>query len=315
MGNQGGNARKVRHFAVFVLVWTTEPRLDSGMRVCAITMVYRDHWALRQWYLHYARHLGPQNLFIVVHGPDASVPKLCPEANLITVPRDNLASFDRMRSDLLNRMQDEMGSVYDWVIRTDVDELICLDPKHFESFAAMFDAYEDARSLFALGLDVIESADDAELRGEERVLEHRRHAVFSGHYSKAFAARRGTHLARHGIVNTATSAFTMPSGVYLVHLKYANIDALQMSNEHRIEIANGTETGLPGEAWRKARRQTLRFLHRFEALPHVDWPHASEMAYDLVSDTPETSADKGVMRARSLQFDHRTILPEWFAQA
>lgn len=278
-------------------------------------MVYRDHWALRQWYLHFARHLGAENLFIVAHGPDPDVPLLCPDANVITVPRDTLACFDRTRGDLLNRLQDEKGAVYDWVIRTDVDELICLDPVGFASFTEMFEAYADAQSLFALGLDVIESADDGELKGDVRVLEHRRHAVFSGHYSKAFAVRQGTHMARHGIVQTPTASFMMPPNVYLVHLKYANIDALGASNAHRIEIANGTETGLPGEAWRKARQQTLRFLHRFEALPHVDWPNASEMAYDLISGTPETAADKGILRARSLQFDHRTLLPEWFAQS
>ena len=40
------------------------------MKICALTMVYRDYWALRQWYRHYGDLVGAQNLYIVAHGPD-----------------------------------------------------------------------------------------------------------------------------------------------------------------------------------------------------------------------------------------------------
>ena len=41
----------------------------------------------------------------------------------------------RMRAQLLNSIQDGLGVIYDWVIRTDTDELICLDPAYHGSFA------------------------------------------------------------------------------------------------------------------------------------------------------------------------------------
>ena len=219
------------------------------MKVCAITMVYRDYWALSQWYAHYSRHLGSEHLYIVAHGRDPKVSALCPRANVITIPRDTLASFDRMRGQLLNSIQDGLGVAYDWVIRTDADELICLDPAHHDSFDTLFRDHNALRSLFALGMNIAEDIEDDELSDADAVLTKRAHAVFSGHYSKAWAVKRGTHLIRHGIGLTTDATFTLPKGVYLAHLKYANINALTEANTHRVRIAGGTEEGLPGKAW------------------------------------------------------------------
>ena len=68
------------------------------MKICAVTMVYRDHWALSQWYRHHARLLGVENLYVVAHGADPEIARLCPGASVITIPRDDLSSFDRTRA-------------------------------------------------------------------------------------------------------------------------------------------------------------------------------------------------------------------------
>ena len=249
------------HQFFLVLLWSTW--LEKHMKICAITMVYRDYWALSQWYAHYSRHLGSDNLFIVAHGADAKVSELCPRANVITIPRDTLASFDRMRGQLLNSIQDGLGVAYDWVIRTDADELICLDPEHYDGFHTLFRDHNKLQSLFALGMNIAEDIMDNELSSTDAVLTKRQHAVLSGHYSKAWAVKRGTHMVRHGIALTQDAQFTLPTGVYLAHLKYANIDALTDANAHRVEIASGSEMGLPGQAWREAEKEGQRF---YEAL-------------------------------------------------
>jgi hypothetical protein len=48
-------------------------------------------------------------------------------------------------------------------------------------------------------------------------------------------------------------------------------------------------------------------------LPHLDWERSQQMAYEAIALEPETQADKGVMRAKSVQFGHRTTLPDWMA--
>ena len=62
------------------------------MNICAITMVYKDYWALSQWYLHYGRLVGFDNLYVVAHGADPEIARLCPRATVITVPRETRTS-------------------------------------------------------------------------------------------------------------------------------------------------------------------------------------------------------------------------------
>ena len=288
------------------------------MKICALTMVYRDHWALSQWYAHFARALGAENLFVVAHGADPELARICPGASIITVPRDSLKGFDRTRGRMLNSISDGLGEVYDWVIRTDADELICLDPGRHDSFAAFF-AQIKARAVFALGLNLAEVDGDAPMADGQRVLEARRLAVFSGHYSKAWAMRKGVALMRHGVQlrprRVARFDHVLPRGVYLVHLKFANVAALEAANRHRREIASGDERGLPGTAWRKPERDAARFFADVARMPDIDWEEASERAWNEVQGDPVRDMQTGLVRSRSVRFDFRTTLPTWFGDA
>ncbi|AXI43572.1 glycosyltransferase family 2 protein [Sulfitobacter sp. SK011] len=286
------------------------------MKICAITMVYRDYWALSQWYAHYSRHLGSDNLFIVAHGHDPKISELCPRASVITVPRDDLSGFDRMRGQLLNSIQDELGGAYDRVIRTDTDELICLDPAHYGSFVELFSKQQSVDALFALGLNIAEVDGEAELGRGDAVMSKRQHAVFTGHYSKAWAVKRGVHLARHGVevaVDRLSGAkLDIPRGVYLAHLKYANLDALGNVNIDRVKTASGPEKGLPGKAWSDAHKDSRKFYEMIAGLPDRDWDSALEVAFDEIRDNPIRDKEQNVLRAKSVNFPFRITLPDWF---
>jgi hypothetical protein len=283
------------------------------MKICAITMVYRDHWALTQWYGHYARHLGAENLFIVAHGADPMVSKLCPRANILTLPRDRLDGFDSLRDSILNGFQAGLGAVYDWVIRTDADELICLDPDIHPSFAALLEG-QQADAVFALGLNVVERRGDPRIGAGKPALPLRPAVSFSGHYSKAWAARNGMALARHGIAlrpeQVATYPFAVPPGVYLAHLKYANRKALAVANAHRREIASGPGKALPGSAWAKPKLAARKFYASFEALPETPWEETAAKALALIGAEPHRDLKKGLLRAQNIRPDSRTALPK-----
>ncbi|KZY01306.1 MULTISPECIES: glycosyltransferase family 2 protein [unclassified Sulfitobacter] len=289
------------------------------MKICAITMVYRDYWAISQWYAHYSRHLKPEHLYIVAHGHDEMIGKLCPGANVITVPRDDLAGFDRVRGQLLNGLQDGLGALFDWVIRTDADELICIDPMKFPSFEALFEAHKRASALFALGINLAEVDGDRELIAGDDVLKHRSHAVFSGHYSKAWAVRRGTHMARHGVEVPSDrldkASLTLPKGIYLVHLKYASTQALAEANAHRKQVASGCERGLPGKLWLEADQDAQNFYSRLATLPDAPWMKARLKAYRAITRSPVRDAKLKVLRAKSIKFGLRTTLPDWFKES
>lgn len=282
------------------------------MKIAAVTMVYRDHWALSQWYAHFARHLGAENLFVVAHGADPALAGICPGASIVTVPRDRLDGFDAMRADLLNGLQAGLGAVYDWVIRTDCDELILLDPARHSGFADLF-ARTEAEALFALGLNIAEAPQDAPLADRGPALPQRRRAVFSGHYSKAWAVRRPLGLVRHGVAlgrrRVETAPFVLPRGVYLAHLKFAHRAALEDANRHRRDIATGPGEGLPGSAWAKPVLAARKFYQSVEAMPERPWPEAELAAWSAITRDPLRDPGKGVLRARNIRFDWRTRLP------
>ncbi len=266
-----------------------------------------------------SRHLGAENLFIIAHGQDDWISELCPRAHVVVAPRDNLARFDQKRGQMLNAVQDELGEIFDWVIRTDADELICLDPSRFGSLSEMFES-TTAPAVFAMGLNLVELERDRELTNTQPALMARSNAVFSGHYSKAFAVRDQITLMRHGIKVAPADApnfpFELPHGVYLVHLKYANRAALIKANRHRGEVASGPERGLPGDDWKQAGEEAKQFYVETLTRPIVDLHRAVEKVHRKIGRRPAGAYFKDrVIKARSLQFPFRTILPDWFKTA
>lgn len=285
------------------------------MKICALTMVYKDYWALSQWYTHYGRQVGFDNLFVVAHGADDQIAKICPQASVITVPRDTFEGFDRRRGQLLNSFSDGLALSYDWVIRTDADELICFDPSRYGGLEDVF-AGVTSKAIFALGLNVAEVMNDKVLGEGQMALGHRTTAVFTGHYSKAWAGKRGTALWRHGIWVGArrlpTAHFEMPEGVYLVHLKYANLAALELANQHRTEVGNAPGRGLPGAAWKEADRDASRFYTNLAAYEAKQWADARDTAFASIVADPVRDEKESVLRSKSKTFKYRVTLPGWF---
>ena len=278
-------------------------------------MVYRDHWALSQWYMHYGRQLGAENLYVIAHGRDDKISDICPGANIIIIPRDDLNRFDWSRGEILNSFQVTLTQTYDWIIRTDADELICLDPNHYPSFEVLF-SKKWGPAIFALGIEIAEQAGDIPVGMETPVLSRRTAAIFSGHYSKAWAVDSTTRLIRHGVEVGKKRAnrvkFTIPEGVYLVHIKYADHYALTRANAHRFDVAHAQGTAMPGAAWLYPEKNDKKFFRQFESFPELAWEQACQKAYKKISGDPVRNLNTGIVRARSHRFTNTTTLPGWF---
>tara|TARA_R110000868_G_scaffold18172_93_gene80352 strand:+ start:2900 stop:3808 length:909 start_codon:yes stop_codon:yes gene_type:complete len=289
---------------IFRLVTGARGWLDAGMKICAITMVYRDYWALAQWYRHYGALVGAEHLVVVAHGADPKIAQICPEASILTVPRDDLSGFDGVRGRMLNGIQAGLAEVYDWVIRTDTDELICLDPAKHDSLESVF-ADQKGQALFALGLEVVQTDDGT-------------FGVFSGHYSKAWAVRGGIPMKRHGVQvrprRVAQFDYVMPDGVFLAHLKFANRAALAETNVHRAEVASGPGDGLPGKAWEDPEHEARKVQGQVMRMDAVDWQVAEQMARRELAAGPTVDARIGLVRSRSFKLDCKCVLPGWFPE-
>ena len=290
------------------------------MKLCAMTMVYQDHWALAQWYAHFSALLGAQNLYIVVHGPDDTVAARCPGANIWHIPRDDLTKFDKRRTVMLNHFASGLSLHYDRVIRTDADELVCFDPAFFSSLGDVFAQHKEALALFALGVNIMEMPDDAPYDEARAIGAQRRNVWFSGHYSKAISASAEAELWRHGakILDRPLRSvpFAMPQGLYLVHLKFAHLAQTARADAVRRAVANpedGATEGLPGDAWKFAQDDTRKLLGEHYARAQVEWETARDEAYAEISTTPKRFRKTGLIKARSLKYPHRADIPDWMA--
>lgn len=285
------------------------------MKICAITMVYRDYWALAQWYRHFGKHLGPENLYVISHGIDPEIAKICPQASIINIPRDELRNFDRVRMRVMNDIQSGLGNVYDWVIQTDADELVCFNPATYGSFQELFEATK-APALFGLGLNLAEVEGDAPLKPEDAALAHRNVACITGNYSKAWAVRKSLPLRWHGVFcgyrKTDSFPFEMPDDVYFVHLKHANSAALETTNAVRksVAVSVGKEWNVKG--WSKPDLHSRRFILKLAAAKELPWEEAVAEGYRQIRDQPVRDPKRGIVKPPFIHYVCRTELPEWF---
>lgn len=284
------------------------------MQACALTMVYRNYWALGQWYRHYGEMLGPERLYIIAHGADPEIKEICPDAQIWTIPRETIHNFDRRREHMLNACLNALGETYDWVVRTDADELICLDPGIHPSLSSLLNKAQTP-ALFAVGLNLIEAAEDPELGPNAPVLRHRRHALFSGQYSKAWIGKKGTQLLAHGVRDKpgkpGTYKYDLPLGVFLIHLKYANLAVLEADNDVRQAVVRQAKGKLPGYAWQHADAHSRTYLEKFKARPERDWTEAVPQARAALIET-HTRGNRGLIQSSWYDPEYRVVLPNWF---
>jgi hypothetical protein len=286
------------------------------MKICALTMVHKDYWAIAQWYNHYGRHLGYRNLFVISHGYDPEIERLCPEANIITIPRDELKNFDRVRMRLINGFQSGLNNVYDWVIQTDADELVCFNPSTYGSFEELFQS-TSAPALFGLGLNLAEVEGDKPLKAEDRALAHRNVVCVTGHYSKAWAVRKALPLRWHGVFcgyrKTEDFPFEMPDDVFFVHHKYANSEALRSTNAVRQLVAASAGEDWSANGWANSDRQTKWFYRKMAAAPELPWDEAVATGYQQIRENPVRDPKRGIVKPPFINYVCRTVLPEWYA--
>ncbi len=274
---------------------------------------------MAQWYRHYARALGPENLYVIAHGPDPEIARICPGASVLTIPRVEWKAFDRMRSRHLNQFQRWLAGFYDWIIRTDADELICLDPARYGSFADLLAQEAEAPALFSLGFNLVEAPDDPDLPPDGPVFAARRHVDLSGNYSKAWVVRGDIGLQLHGIklraADLGAAPFVLPRGVYLAHLKYANLEATRSSDTVRETVTGAIRPKAePGRGWHNASAETAGYLAAFFDKPRRPWDTAEPEVHETLATRPRRLRKFGVLKARAFRFDFRTDLPDWFAK-
>ncbi len=119
-------------------------------KVAAVTMSYNEAAYLPVWSRHYARQVGADHCYVVDHG--STEPLVLPAGvNAIRIPRS--PHDDLKRALFISSLVEALLEYYEWVIHTDVDELVLADPDHYRDIPSFCD-HAQTDAVTAIGLDI-----------------------------------------------------------------------------------------------------------------------------------------------------------------
>ena len=119
-------------------------------KVAAITMAYNESAFLPIWARHYARQVGADYCYVIDHG--STEPLHLPNGtNSLRLPRS--PHDDPRRARFVSQLTASLLEYYDWVIHTDVDELVLADPLQFANLQDFCDGAATG-TVSAIGFDI-----------------------------------------------------------------------------------------------------------------------------------------------------------------
>ena len=119
-------------------------------KLAALTMVYNESMMLPIWARHYARQVGADHCYVIDHGSTEPVLVL-PGMNILRLPRS--PHDDTRRARFMSKLSNSLLEYYDWIIYTDVDELVIADPQKY-NFLPNFCESLKSSVVSAIGFDV-----------------------------------------------------------------------------------------------------------------------------------------------------------------
>ncbi len=189
------------------------------MRVAALTMAYNEPVWAAVWTRYYVSQVGAANCYMLDHGSsDGSTDGLgiCVER----LPRSPLD--EGLRASQVADFAAHLLKSYDAVVHSDVDELVLADPMQHRDLRT-FAARETEAVVTTVGLDLQHlPGSEPPLDPRRPIGEQRRWVRFSAAMCKPAFIRRTVawQPGFHG-----ADAPLVLGGLYLVHLRYADLDS------------------------------------------------------------------------------------------
>ena len=257
------------------------------MRCAFITMVYKDYDHLRKWVQRHSTWTDRSNLYVLSHGGDVAHHRIADGAQVIDIPREDLARFDRKRANLMFRLRREIEADYDIVFQTDVDELLFQDP------AIPFQI--PGKAAFAIGMNAF-----------------RQGLQLSLPYSKAVATWGEGKLIAHGVSLPDWASYQpeIVDGLYLVHTKFLETAALQSSNQTRLEVARSPNAQV-GTLWSEAEASSQKIIDKFNTTTLGQWDEEVRWAKTLLRNKPQRKQKVSVTRPPYSVSKFRVDRPVW----
>lgn len=227
--------------------------------VCVLTMVRDEAEMLPRWIRHYGAQVGVENLVVLDdNSSDGSTDDLpCTVHRLPALPGPG---YERARMTLVSGLAAGFLGVYDYVVFVDADEFLVPDPTRHADLPSYLASRPDRDVLAPLALNLVHVPSlEAPLRADEPVLAQRSFAKFAPLMCKPSLKRvpAGWRWASHGI----EAPFEIDRELYMLHLKFADRDALERVTAHRRALVEA-DGRAKGSSWSRSSEDLLRVFDK-----------------------------------------------------
>lgn len=158
------------------------------IRIAAITMAFNEPEFLPLWVEHYGRLVGFHNLYVISFADRQQRADRSRRYQLIDLP--DIGFDEARRAQTMSALQAMLLLTYDWVVMSDVDELIVPDPDRYSGLKDFLRKNRRQPYFNTVGFNVVQDRDREARLDLARPLFHQRDWVrFDAGYCKPLLAR------------------------------------------------------------------------------------------------------------------------------
>lgn len=197
----------------------------SKARMAAVTMVRGDHAFLARWVDYYGGLLGRENLYVLRQGHDPVIDQLAAGANILHQPdTGDDPDLETRRWATLSHFTSGLTLYYNWVLCTEVDEILAVDPATGlalpDYLAGLFASGQAPQVVAPLGIELLAGVEPLSADPASPALSQSRSFRLSGQYAKPCITRRRINFAPGGRGSTVRETHLDPN-LFLFHLPRA----------------------------------------------------------------------------------------------
>jgi hypothetical protein len=282
----------------------------------AVTMVKDDYFYLERWIDYYGRMFGRERLYILSHGGDPGVRERGEGCNVIRVPGEYEADFNVKRAAILTSFCAGLRAWYRYIVCTDVDEFVVVDPKTGMDLAGFLSKRRRQAVITPIGLEVIHrpSLEPEPIDGS--ILAVRRYCRYSSFYCKPCVIGAEATISRGGHYSSYPE-LRMFRSLYLFHMKYCDREMSIAMMRRRaatiqaiVDDSGDERPSLRPTQWNKTAGKEEA---RFDALAAL--PVKGEFDFsDVTADMEASWAPRGhgLYHFRRLEGEELYVIPERF---